>query len=338
MKNRVVIALMLSTMLISGCGKKEVVDSIPQNDVGQVEEIPEDSYKSNDVVYDLKLVDEMPVDRVEQSANESQPITYEEIQEPESVSDATEEDEVVSVGEEEAVSDTMLDNEADNLDINVNDFVKKIYMPDKFVANINLGIPGMGILIGEADGYKLSGVESCFMWESANGTFYKDAKGVKSVNVDGRSTMFVDSGESKDSDDADGFGMSPNMDIVSSGDFEDLIGNTDEIEFVGQEEFNGIDCFAFTAPATTTTDDSEDGEVTLYVNSRTGALCGITAEEDGFIMTGNVLDYYEFVGDLEKEVSGSIEDGDATEAVGNGLMGAIFGMLFTGMSGGMTMD
>lgn len=310
MKRKILtLSLVISLVLVGGCGKDEVVEeSNAEAPIG--EEVVQ-----NDRLYDLK-----PVEYINEEAEAV--IVVEEHLELGDIEVDTSSDENAT----KSNRSTGIIN--DKVSSDIDEFINNISMPEEYVMTIDLGVPGMGIIIGEANGYKVSGTELCFMWESENGTFYSDGLEVKSVNVNGRSELFSDKNKEDNTD-------SSNLGYDSSV-ADNLFKDTDNVVYIGINEFDGETCYAFKLAVND--DDMLSGEGTLYINCNTGAIEGMTVEQDGSTITIKISNYNDFIGDLENNVSGSIEDSEACNNVEMGLLGAIFSLMSVGMEDSMIIE
>lgn len=296
-----IVAIMLVVCLLNGCGKS--ADS-NESSVAQIDSSGE---VGNTVAYILKPIDDTP-------KLEEQPVTE--------VSD-------IELQEQEAQIESNLTIDSINEDINFMDIVDKIHLPDNYVVTMDIGNFGLKILMGEAGGYKLSGTASYLMWESENGTFYRDSSGVKSVKVSGRSSLFTEK------DDEDGTSVSAGLNIDDAIDVDyikEQIDDTIDIKCKGIQKFNGKNCYVF--GYSTMYEDGTEEELCMYINIADYSICGMDGLQDGINVSMIVSDYYDITSELESIVSGTIEDETASSAVEESMMSVVLGMLFGAMAQG----
>lgn len=304
----VLIALVIA--IISGCGKKETVQVSTSVDGSYNMETPSQ-------IYILKPV-EHPNDEVNGNAMEGARRTSE--------SDEFSDDNMAigtGVADEEIQESTLGQQELELYDI-----VRDIAIPDSLVVIMNFGVPGIGIVAGEMGEYKLQGTEACFMWESDNGTFYKDIEGVKRVEVSGRSALFTES-----QDDSDDLYVDTNIgistDSISVDELREVMSGTSDIEYKGIQNYRGEDCYVISMKT-----DNEDGSIAnvdVYISESRKSMVGMCAYQDEMVIEIAMNDYVQFIGDLESQVSGTIDDETATDTVNNAMLGGMLSMMFSAM-------
>lgn len=328
MRNKAIMCIALM-LILTGCGKNGQPTVTGAEQEVTVEE--EDSVSEEVTPYNLKPV--------EAKDNAEDPVEEQVI------------DKFPTQGVQRIITEPVENHESDNtstdgdtpmssVDANIGDIIRNIEMPTEYVMNIKFGIEGFpetGILFGKCGDYMLNGVESCFMWESDNGTFYKSAdNNVMSVDVDGRSILFNGrDSRSSDYEDDDVSGVYINIgagvgtDGISNEELKDALDNG-EPYYSGTTKFNNVDCHVITLNITNEIGESQ--EVQIYIGIHDHMIYGMSANEEGLNVEVTINDYDDYVRDLELLSSGIIDDNEASTAVNEAIWGSVFGFMAGALS------
>ncbi len=335
MKKRVVLALCVSVALFSGCARKDAqVDSGPTKDVIEsdvsTEDVPVSDVETEqeDVTYQLKSTDDIPmetdvepVEQEQQSEPTEQPIVQEV------GSNVSEE----AVRREEPVTSSTLSEEqvqTTSEPVQQEDYLQlltTIKLPENMAMAMDMGMGGERIIMGKAGDYQMQGTESCFIWESENGTFLKNEGKVYSVDVNGRSKAFTADSE----DGGNGINMNMSTEDVSPEKISELI-DSGSVSYEGTQQFCDKECCAYRV--TTEAEDGTPADAWLYIEVDSNEVRGMAVTSGEVAIIVEIGDYYEFVNPLEGQSSESIDDETASNEVAMAIFGSVLQMMGSAMA------